>query len=411
MKKTVCLTLCLSLVATTGVWLVVSERDDDRELSITEIHERLLAGKKIEPVHEVPSDWFYAQRAWPAGSIPSDQPGKAFSEARKFRDDQVRQKSLSSSAIVWNEAGPYNIPGRITDLAVDPNNKNVVYAATAAGGIFKTTTGGTNWTPIFDNQPSLSIGAIAMHPTNPSVILTGTGEANTAGDTYEGDGVYKSTDGGANWSNVGLPNSYHIGRIVFDPVRPETVYAAVLGKLFGTNPDRGVYRSTDGGNSWVQKKFVNDTTGFVDIAVHPSGVIMAASWQRYRFPWIRRVGGMGSAIWRSTDAGDSWTEITWGLPPAGLNVGRIGLAIDPESNTCYAIYFDHPGNYLGLYRSDDLGLTWYQADDDSELGAVYLAGGFGWYFGNIRVEPGDSSRIWALGGGLFESTDGGLNFT
>jgi len=361
---------------------------------------------KVPKVKRAPNDWFYVQRAWPLGTVPDAERLSAMSESRKMMD---RATPAQKAAAVWVEAGPSNVPGRITDIAVHPSNTSVVYAASAAGGVFKSTDFGTNWTPIFDAVGTQSIGAIAIHPTNPNVLYVGTGEVNSSGDSYEGTGVYKSVDAGATWTFTGLPNSYHIGRIVIDPLRPESVYVAAMGKLFGTNPDRGLYRSPNGGGTWDQLIYLNDSTGCVDVAMEPtSGVILAAMWERWRHPRERRVGGLASGIYRSDNLGTSFTHVTSGLPPSSPSQGRIGVAIDPGSGAAYSVIVDHPGNLIGIYWSPNLGSDWFESINGASL--TNLTGGFGWYFGQIRIEPGNPSTIYCLGVPLLKSIDGGFSW-
>lgn len=365
--------------------------------------------KTVKGEDKKPSDWFLMQRAYPLGRIPDDQPLKAIRQAKALRAEAALSNRLGSVVPTWMEAGPTNIPGRITDIAVDPANPNVIYAAAAAGGVFKSTDFGFNWTPIFDDEGTPSIGAVAVDPTRSNIVYVGTGESNSATDTYEGTGVYKSTDGGSTWTNVGLPNSYHIGRIVVDPLRPETVFVAVLGKLFGaTNPERGLYRSTNGGASWERKLFVSDSTACVDVAFHPStGTVFAAMWERIRDPRRRKVGGTTSGLYRSTDFGNTWSLLAGGLPAPSPTLGRIGVTVSPSSNTVYAYYCNHPGNFLGVYKSTNLGTSWVRTND-AALGGI--TGGFGWYFGQIRVDPANPNRVFVLGVTMYASTDGGTSW-
>jgi photosystem II stability/assembly factor-like uncharacterized protein len=359
---------------------------------------------KVPKLKQRPSDWFYVQRAYPQKQIPVEARLKAAEDFRRLRSRASVEQTINA---VWQEAGPSNIPGRITDLAVYPSQLSVIYAASAAGGIFKSTDQGNTWTAIFDSAGVQAVGALAIHPYDPDILYAGTGEANGAGDSYEGTGVYKSTDGGATWNYVGLPNSYHIGRIAIDPIRPDTVYVAACGKLFGTNPERGLYRSEDGGDTWEQILYIDDTTACIDVAVRGDGTVFAAMWYRYRNASDRRVGGMSSSIWRSSNYGDTWTKLTNGLPAAGPDVGRIGLAASPYSTTVYAFYIDHPGNLIGIYKSTNLGDSWTQTNDGD---LSDFLGGFGWYFGQIRMAKMDPDIVYALGVSMYKSEDGGATW-
>jgi len=365
---------------------------------------------KVPRKHRRPNEWYYKQRAYPRVSIPEGVQLAAIEAAAEQREFFAAQKDITLS--VWQPAGPTNIPGRITDLALDPDNITTVYAASASGGIFKTTNAGNSWTPVFDNIGSQSMGAIAMHPTDPDIMYAGTGEANSAGSSFEGTGIYKTTDAGSSWEFKGLPNSFHIGRIVFDPNRPETVFVAVLGKLFGSNPERGVYRSTDGGATWEQKLFVSDSAGCVDIALHPStGTLIACMWERIRDSARRKIGGVHSGVYMSTNAGDTWSLISGsnGLPPQSPNVGRIGVTIDSLSNTAYLLYSDSAGVFDGVYKTTDIGGSWSRVDNGS-LNDLNGSWNGGWYFGNIRVAQGKPHIVFALGLDLYRSKDGGVSW-
>ena len=345
MKKAALAFLVASAAVMIALLIVPPEQKSQWDLEQDEeAYYRLKRDGKVPKVKRRPNDWFYIQRAYPNKSIPVQARLNAAEQARQLTDRSARS---AQDVPVWEQAGPSNIPGRITDMAVHPSQPEVIYAASAAGGIFKSTDFGDSWTAIFDDVGVQSIGAIAIHPENPLILYVGTGEANASGDSYEGTGVYKSTNGGITWTHTGLPNSYHIGRIVIDPLRPDTVFVAVAGKLFGTNPERGLYRSTDGGANWEQKLYVTDSTACIDFALHPStGVAFAAMWERWRNPRERRVGGFTSGLYRSTDFGQTWNQITRGLPTSQSDLGRIGVSVDPKSNTVYAIFFNHPGSFI-----------------------------------------------------------------
>ena len=364
-----------------------------------------------------PSDWFYTQRAYPFNSIPAGKHIAAVNQAQSDRLEQLHSKS-TATIDVWEQAGPTNVPGRITDLDIHPSDPNTFFVATAAGGLFKTEDYGTSWTSIFDNAGAPSIGAIAVDPNNGNNILVGTGEANAGADNYEGDGIYRSTDGGATWNYQGLPNSYHFGRIMFDPNNTATVFAAVTGKHFGfTNPDRGVYRSLDSGKTWSQVLYVTDSTSAIDLTMHTdSGYIYAAMWEKIRYPEQNSdLGGVTSLIWRSSDNGSTWAPLNGsgglgvGLPTPAANIGRIGLSAHPTSGRIYANIASDAGVFVGLYRSDNCGATWARVDDGS---ADDLNGSWngGWYFGNIEVAPSNPDIVYLLGLDLFRSTNGGVSF-
>ncbi|HET9888237.1 MAG TPA: hypothetical protein VFR10_12085 [bacterium] len=329
-----------------------------------------------------PSDFFQRQRAFPFHQIPNGAYAKAVRQARQL--DGGERATRSS----WEQAGPTNVGGRVTAIAVHPTTPSVLWIGAAAGGILKSTNSGTNWTALTDDFGSLSIGALAIHPTDPNILLAGTGEANASGDSYDGIGILKTTNGGTTWTVSGLEDSQRIGRIAFDPTNPNRIHVAVAGSLFTKGANRGMYRSTDGGTSWQQTLLVSDSTSAIDVVVHPtdSNIVYAAFWERLRTPENRQVGGATSRIWKSTNGGDSWSVLSTGLPAPGPTVGRIGLAIAKSlPTTIYAAYADDPGFFAGLYRSTNSGTNWARMDDGFDLSDVYSS--FGWYFGNVRVSP------------------------
>ncbi len=231
----------------------------------------------------------------------------------------------------WRSVGPAGAGGRVVDVEVTGSFPYRVFVATASGGLWRSDNNGVTWTPIFDDRNTVSIGAIAVHPNNPDIIWVGTGEGNARNSVSWGDGVYKTTAGGKTWTNLGIRDSHHIGRIVVDPRNPETVYVAAIGHFWGPNEERGLYKTTDGGQSWERSLFINEDTGVVDVAMdaRDGGTLYAAAYE------VRRDGfsggnpgkmtGPGSAIYKSTDAGRSWKKLTQGLPKSEL--GRIGVSV------------------------------------------------------------------------------------
>ncbi|HEY9383160.1 MAG TPA: glycosyl hydrolase, partial [Gemmatimonadales bacterium] len=223
---------------------------------------------------------------------------------------------------------PASMGGRIDDIAVSESDPSIIYLGYAVGGVFKSENNGTTFEPVFQSYPTASIGDIAIHPTNPAVVYVGTGEPNNRQTTSFGDGIYKTTDGGRTFTHIGLRETQSIARIVIDPRNPDIVYVASPGHLFGPNPDRGIYKTTDGGRTWNKIKFVDDYTGFTDLAIDPSNsnVLYAASYQRLRSGCCFNGGGPGSALWKSEDAGRTWTKLSGsGLPPG--TYGRIALDV------------------------------------------------------------------------------------
>ena len=358
-------------------------------------------GAELNTADQVADRDFYRQRAWPGEIIPPGAYRTAIAQAQEDR----RQTRRGLADVLWNPAGPTNIPGRITDIAVRESDLNTIYAATAAGGVFKSVDLGGSWTPIFDSVGPYAIGAVAVDPTNPQVVYVGTGEANGSFDSYGGAGVFKSVDGGLTWAHLGLDSSGAIGRIVVDPEHPDTLYVAAMGRTAGdnSNPERGLYRSENGGASWQQALFVDDHTGCIDVALHPSsGTLFAAMWKPLEGPTC--------ALWRSTDHGNTWTmqQGIGELPDSG-NLGRIGVTVCPVSERVYVTIVDgNSRRLLGLFRSDDLGDGWIRTNDLALLGSQ---GGFGWYFGQVRVAPTDPDIVYCLGVTLWKSTNGGASWS
>ena len=353
-----------------------------------------------------PSEVFFQQRAFPNDGIPVDAFRRAQAQAATLR------AAHRGSREAWQPRGPENIGGRITDLVVDPTDDDVVYAGAAAGGVFRTTDGGMSWTPLFDDMPALAIGAVAIDPADHTVVYAGTGEVNPGGGSmaYGGAGLFRSNDQGDTWNLVGLEDSGSIGRIVVDPMDSQRIYVAVMGLLWQTNPQRGVYRTTDGGATWERVLFVDDQTGCVDIIQRPDNpsVLYAAMWQRLRQPDAYDYGGPGCGVYRTTDGGDSWDLVGGGLPTPSENGGRIGLSLcASQPDVMHAVYADRTGYFDGLYRSVDGGFTWTRTNDE-DLDEVFAS--FGWWFGNVRTHPHDPDSIFVLGLPFWRSTDGGSSF-
>lgn len=304
------------------------------------------------------------------------------------------------STLPWREIGPASFGGRIDDIESVPGRSSTIFVGTAGGGIFRTTNNGTTWSPVFDRDGrSTSIGDLAIAPSDPGIVWAGTGEANNRQSTTWGDGIYRSLDGGDTWKHMGLAATQHIGRVAIHPRDPNIVFVAALGRLFGPNEERGVYRTIDGGSTWKRVLAGDSVTGAVDVAIDQDGrTIYAALYQRQRKGYGFIGGGPGSGIFRSRDGGDSWERLTNGLPSGAT--GRIGLAIAPsQPNTVYAIVENRAG---GVFRSDDRGNSWRR---QSSLNPRPM------YYSQVRVDPAHADRIWILGTNIHKSIDGGRTFT
>ena len=362
--------------------------------------------KKMKGLN-TPGNWaFFAERAFPADNINFDGYERALLQAKSARDCA---KQLQAPDL-WHLAGPTNIGGRVTDIEMPINDTNTIYVAAASGGIFKTKNKGRTWKPIFDEQLSLSIGDIGISKSNPQILYVGTGEANAGGGsiTYDGIGVFKSVDAGKNWTHLGLEKSRNIGRIIVHPTNPDIVYVAAMGSLFANNKERGVFKSIDGGNTWKKTLFLSDSTGCIDLAIHPSApnIIYAAMWERIRRPNKRQYGGKSCGIYRSVDGGNTWMPLTKGLPMD--DIGRIGLALaESEPNILYSIYANEEGYFKGIYKTEDGGNEWERCRD-VPLKDIYMS--YGWWFGNIRVNPKNANEVYALGLDIWKSKNGGQNW-
>ncbi len=301
----------------------------------------------------------------------------------------------------WRSIGPANMGGRTADVEGVPGNPNIVYVGTGSGGILKTTNGGNTWRPIFERQGTVSVGDIALEPGNPDVVWVGTGEANPRNSVSFGDGVYKSTDGGKTWQHMGLTDTRHISRIVINPRNPDNVFVGALGHAFGPNEERGVYMTTDGGRNWRKTLYVDARHGIADMDIDPQNpnILVAAVWAFERKPWTHTSGSEKGGVFRSTDGGRTWAKMTTGLPKL---VGRIGIKFAPSNpNVVYAITEAKEGK---LYRSDDKGETWRRVSDQSSI----VSRGF--YYTDLRVDPRDENRVYAIASNLYVSIDGGRSF-
>src|SRR5438067_7736398 len=307
------------------------------------------------------------------------------------------------SGLRWRLIGPFR-GGRVNGVAGVPGQINVFYFGSVGGGVWKTTNAGRTWFPIFDSQPVASIGAVAVAPSNPSVVYVGTGESDMRSQISYGNGMYKSTDAGATWTHLGLDNTRQLARVIVDPANPDVVFVAALGHAYGANPDRGVYRSRDGGATWQKVLFRSNDLGAVDLTLDPGNArtIYASLWNTRRPPWsvYPPSYGPGSGLFKSTDGGDTWQPLTRGLPTEG--VGRIGVSISASRPArVYAIVDAKDG---GLYRSDDGGAAFTKVSGDPRIW------GRGWYFGKVTADPKNADLVYVSNTGVYRSRDGGRTF-
>src|SRR5262245_26127831 len=330
-----------------------------------------------------------------AGPAQAQQKPKATAAAASPLD---ALKSLE-----FREIGPAVMGGRIDDFAVVETNPNIIFVGVASGGVWKTVNNGTTWGPVSDKEAVSTIGAVALAPSDPALVWVGSGEPNNRQSSSWGDGVYKSTDGGRTWKNMGLAETRHIGRVVIHPKNPDVVYVAALGHLWGPNPERGVYKTTDGGKTWSAVLKLSSDTGVSDIALDPESpdTLYAAAYQRRRTPFGFNGGGPESALYKTTDGGATWKKLAKGLPyENGGETGRIGIDVyRKDSRIVYALVQHEKG---GIYRSEDKGETWKKMSDTNPRPT---------YYSQVRIDPNNDLRIWALGAAMFFSEDGGKTFS
>ncbi|MFH1313495.1 MAG: glycosyl hydrolase [Candidatus Eisenbacteria bacterium] len=385
-------------------WRLPGEEDSAIEIRPARKHSQV-PGDGLIP--RAPNPWFFLERAYPFGRIDRKDWERAQLEARTLREE----KAVKSGS--WSPLGPTNIGGRVTDIAVDPTDDAIVYAGAAEGGVLRSFDGGSTWAEVFDYEVTLSIGALAIDPVNPLVVYAGTGEVNPGGGSvaYGGAGVFRSTDRGGTWESIGLENTGSIGRITIDPTDPDRILVAAMGHLWEASSERGVYRTTDGGDSWERVLFVSDSTGCVDLIMRPDDpdVLLAAMWERIRRPEYYRYGGATCAVYKTIDGGDSWNPVGGGLPSPSGDLGRIGLSLcASQPDVMHAIYADRTGYFYALYRSTNGGSTWTQTNDAS-LSGVFAS--YGWWFGNVRTHPVDPDMVYVLGLDFYRSTDGGSSYS
>lgn len=322
--------------------------------------------------------------------------------AARLQEPAIAVAQPWPNASSWRHIGPAAFGGRVDDIEAVASDPRIIFVGSAAGGVFRSKNNGTTWDAVFDKDGStLSIGDIAIAPSDPNIVWVGTGEANNRQSSTWGDGIYRSTDGGTTWRHMGLRETQTIGRIVIDPHNPEVVFVAAVGHLFGPNEERGLYRTKDGGATWTKVLGVDVNTGATDVVMSPDGrTLIAATYQRRRREFGFAGSGPGSGLWRSTDGGDTWSRVTSGMPAGDL--GRIGLAISASnSDVVYAIIeATLPGG--GVYRSDDRGATWVHKSSVNQRPN---------YFSQIRVDPKNPNHVWMLGTALAASDDGGATFS
>lgn len=359
----------------------------------------------------VPSEELFLQRAYPDDYFDIKVLTNAMAEARQLA---LLKTDIPGFDADWTVRGPGNIGARVNTVAVHPTNEDIMLAGFSQGGIFKTADGGANWYPVFDDQAFLSIGHIAFDPSDPQTVYVGTGDPNISGYPFIGDGVYKSTDGGESWTHLGLSAQRIVSKIIVHPTNSNIVYVGCMGLPFERNNDRGLYKTENGGLTWDQVLFLADEAGVIDMVMHPDEpeTLFVAAWDRIRNNQESYIQGTNGGVYKTTDGGQNWAKLGGGLPEG--EVCRIGLAISGDDpNKVWAMMADTNNYQLkNIYRTDDAGANWLSLIDDIQQSGLSdnALGGFGWYFGKLRVNPNDNNDLFLLGVDLWRSIDGGTSW-
>lgn len=353
----------------------------------------------------VPEDeWFVKQRAFPFQDIPKDE----WLNSMEYVKNNLPKGDRGYDA-TWTLAGPTNIEGRITTIAIHPINPQIVYAGAAGGGVWKSTNFCQSWVSVFDNQITSSIGALAIDPSSPQTIYCATGESNALRSYYPGTGMYKSTDGGTTWNFIGLGNAYCFGNIAINPLNTQEIYAAAVGSLRHNNPERGLYKTTNGGLNWTLSLFLSDSVGAIDVVLDPNtpSKVFAAMWERTRRENYIKYGGPMTALYLSTNSGATWSVVTGGFPSNDPNLGRITLDIAKSSpQVLYAFTAYTNGNSRGLFKTTDGGNSWSLINS-----SVGSSSNYAWFNRPCRVSPSDPNNLYCGGLYMEHSVNGGTSFT
>jgi len=315
---------------------------------------------------------------------------------------KMKEESIFGD-LKWRAVGPRKQGGRIECIACPAGDSTVIYVGAGSGNLWKTENNGTTWKPVFENESAFAIGAVAVAPSNPSVVWVGTGEELMARSSYAGTGVFKSTDGGATWQNMGLEDTHHIAKVVIHPSDSDIVYVAAIGHLYTDNEERGIFKTRDGGKTWKRILYFDDKTGCIDLVMDPSdpNTLFAGMWEHQRKVWGHISYGKGSGLYRTYDEGRTWKKLTEGFPD-GDNLGRIGVDVAATNSRIVYAICDYRGNREGVYRSDDRGDSWRKINKD-RISA-------GYDFCEIRVAPDNEDEIYVPGVRSFRSSDGGKTY-
>ena len=353
----------------------------------------------------------------------AEAPTDADTRMRAWRQHVQMETESPFADLTWRAVGPQMQGGRIESVAIPRGSQSTLYVGAGSGNLWKTVNNGTTWEPIFEKESTFAIGDVEVAPTNPNIVWVGTGEVLMARSSYAGTGVFKSTDAGSTWQNMGLADTHHIGRVLIHPTDPNIVYVAAIGHLYTFNTERGLFRTTDGGQTWEKVLYVDDRTGVVDLVMDPSNpeVLYASAWERSRKAWGHTAHGEGSGVYKSIDGGDSWEMLSNGLP-SGPEVGRISIDVAPSNpDVVYVLIDNHqvvptvPGPGPGdrgaqrpqriageLYRSDDRGISWRKVNEEP------LSAGYD--FCIVKVAPDNENIVYLPGNRFLVSEDGGRTY-
>lgn len=359
--------------------------------------------KNREPKKIPDYGWFEKQRAYPFDEIPNDERIKSLDYVKNNISYNEAHKNAN-----WTLVGPTNVEGRITTIAIDPTNPQIVYTGCANGGVWKSTNFCQSWISVFDNQNTSSVGALAINPQSPNIIYCGTGEQNSLRSYYPGTGVFKTTNGGTNWAYVGLQNTYSIGNISINPSNPNELYVASAGSLRHNNPERGIYKSTDAGSTWSLSLYIADSVGAIDVVVDPTNPskVFAAMWERTRRENYIKYGGPKSALYVTTNSGLNWSVVNGGFPSNSSTLGRISMDICVSNpQIIYALLANASGNTMGLYKTTDGGTSWSTINTSAGASSNYA-----WFNRICKVNPTNANQVFCGGLYMEESTNGGSSF-
>ncbi len=401
----------LLAVLLAGGWMI--QRGNDQGSKVAQVapaaSETAPGMAKLNKKH-APAEHYFQTRSWPDGELSVEVLSRGLQQAQADARALKQGSTARGGGAAWELEGPTNIGGRINTIAVHPSDHNIIYVGCASGGIFKTTDGGSNWFPIFDDQLFLPIGDIELDPNNPDIVYAGTGDPNVSGYPFIGDGLYRSTDAGATWTNLGLSETRIISRVRVHPLNSNLIYVGAMGQPFEKDGNRGLYKSTDGGDNWSKILHISDSTGICDFLIDEFDPdrVWAAGWDRLRSTYYTMVYGPGAIIRRTNDGGDNWTTLSAGLP-AGPQC-RIGLDQEPGNpNHLIAQYIGTDMETQGVYESINGGNTWVPYNV-SGLNSSSAMGGFGWYFAKVRFNPFLPGQVWVCGVNLWRTLNNGTTW-